>query len=128
MRARRDDEYQDSLATGSLVGALALWQSLLAANRHTQPQQLAFGFVCSSESRARRVAAALLRHRACATARVHPTEGKARADWRIEGTTRQEVQSLPNLEGLFTWLTTAAQDHQVTLHDLAWTESTGTAP
>jgi len=115
----RDNEYQDSQAVGSVVGALGLWQALVAADDEARPRQLAFTLVCSSESRASRVAGYLRRHHACAVTRVSRVEARHREDWRVEGATRYEVQSLANLEGLFTWLRGAANSHQVKLVSLA---------
>ena len=118
MNSTRDNEYQDGMAVGALVGALGLWRTLLGNNKHTQPQQLAFALACSSESRALRVAAFLRRNRACAATRIDQIDAAARADWLVQGATRREVQSLANLESLFTWLRRAAHAHQVNLLDL----------
>jgi hypothetical protein len=115
----RDNEYQDSQAVGSVVGALILWQALVAADNEARPQQLAFTLACSSESRASRVAGFLRRHRACAVTRVSRVEARHPEDWHVQGTTRHEVQSLANLEALFTWLRGAANSHQVKLVSLA---------
>jgi hypothetical protein len=114
----RDNEYQDSGATGSLVGALALWRALVAAKAHTRPRQLVFGIACSSESRARRVAAHLRRNSACARTQVNSVAADARKNWRIDGSTRAEIQTLANLEHLFTWLRRASRSHQVHLLEL----------
>ena len=114
----RDNEYQDGSAVGALVGAFAIWQGLLTRNTHTKPHQLAFALVCTSESRALRVASFLHRNRACATTQVSRLQALPRADWRVQGATRREVQSLANLEGLFTWLRRAAHAHQVELANL----------
>jgi len=119
MNRTRDNEYQDSRAPGALVGALSLWRALQRNDTHTQPQHLTFALACSSESRALCVAAFLRRNRACATTRVDQIEAHPRTDWRVQGATRREVQSLPNLEGLFTWLREAAHAHQVNLLDLS---------
>lgn len=121
MNFPNDNEYQDSLAVGSLVGALVLWQALVAANGHDLRQQLAFRLVCPSESRALRVAGFLRRNRACILTRVNYIEAERGGDWRVEGATRHEVQSLANLEALFTWLRRAAQAHQVKLLNLRFT-------
>jgi hypothetical protein len=66
---------------------MAMWQALVAADRAAQSHHLAFRLVCSSESRAA----------------------------RVEGATRPEVQSLANLETLFTWLRRTANSHQVSV-------------
>jgi hypothetical protein len=118
MKAMRDNEYQDSNTVGALVGALALWRTLQVSNRQSQPQQVTFELVCSSESRALRTAAFLRRNPACTTTSVTYVQAKPRADWRVQGATRREVQSLANLERLFTWLRQAADSHQVRLTDL----------
>lgn len=118
MNFTRDNEYQDSMAVGALVGALGLWRNLLDDNKHIQPQHLTFALACTSESRAHRVAAFLRRNRACARTRIDQVDAAARADWLVQGATRREVQSLANLEDLFTWLRRAAHAHQVNLLDL----------
>ena len=110
-----DNEYQDSQVPGSLVGALALWRTLLTASEHVIPQQLVFAIACPSEARARRVAAHLRRNRACAQALVKQVDGEVRKDWHVEGATRSEIQSLGNLEHLFTWLRKVARSQQVEL-------------
>ncbi len=119
MNPPRDDEYQDPRLMGSLVGAFHAWQVLVDAADQVEPQHLAFAFSCPSESRARRVAAFLRRRIACETTRVSHVDGRTRDEWRVDGVTRHEIQSLRNLERLFTWLRTAAQSHQVALIGLA---------
>jgi hypothetical protein len=115
MHSFRDNEYQDSRATGSLVGASRLWRHLLINHGHTKARHLAFALACTSESRALRVAAHLHRSRACAATRIDQIDAEPRTNWLVQGTTLPEVQSLANLEGLFTWLSRAAHAHQVRL-------------
>ena len=119
MNVTLDDEYQDSRTVGALVGALALWRSLLSSDQQAQPQQLAFSLVCPSEARALGMAAFLRLNPACATTWVNYIHADPLANWRVQGATRLEVQSLQNLEGLFTWLRQAAASHQVNLTDLS---------
>ena len=118
MSLTSDNEYQDSRAVGALVGALALWRNLLTDNQHVQPQQLAFALVCPNEARALGMAAFLRLNPSCATTWVNHIHADPLANWRVQGATRLEVQSLQNLEGLFTWLRQAAASHEVSLTDL----------
>lgn len=122
MKFSQDDEYQDSRAPGSLAGASVLWRRLLASRLQSEPQRLGFRLRCSSESDAE-LLAATLRQRDGASARVHRIESLSQPGWCIQGETQSEIQSLANLEDLFTWLRQVAHTHQVELHQPAWSGS-----
>jgi hypothetical protein len=115
MKDSRDNEYQDPRALGSLPGALHIWQAVRAACQSSLPQHIAFTFSCPSESRAHRVAGFLRRRLACAATRVSQVVGAGDEAWHVHGSTQREVQSLPNLEQLSTWLRSTASSHQVEL-------------
>jgi hypothetical protein len=120
----RDNEYQNPDEHGSLSGSLRMWQAVRADGQETVQQQLVFTLHCPSESRADRVARYLRRSLDCATVGVGRSPGADRDVWRVEGSTRFEVQSLRRLERLSTWLRRSASRHQVYLVDLALTEAT----
>jgi hypothetical protein len=114
MNSFRDNEFQDSRSVGSLRSALGLWQDLLVAGTDSHFRPVVFHLRCASESRAHRVAGFLRRRRACAITRVS-WDPAGEGHWRLDGATRHEVQTLANLEHLFTWLRRAAHSHQVDL-------------
>lgn len=94
---------------------MGLWQSLLAAGRDAEILRIIFTLSCSSESRATRVAGFLRRRRACSATRVHHVTGASRDTWHVHGSMHPAIQSLPDLEAIWTWLRRAAQSHQVAL-------------
>jgi hypothetical protein len=120
MTASLDNEYQDSTALGSLVGALRMWRGLLASNRHADPQQLTFAYLCPSKTVAGTLAEFLSECDSSAATAVGPRRGTLAVDeWQVEGMSRREVQSLPHLERLLTRLRLAGADHRSTLVSLA---------
>jgi hypothetical protein len=120
MTASLDNEYQDSTALGSLVGALGMWRALLASRQHAEPQQLTFAYVCPSKTVARELAACLRGRDSSAVTAVGPHRGALAFDeWQVQGITRREVQSLPQLERLLTRLRLAGADHRSKLVILA---------
>lgn len=118
MRRSPDNEYHDPSSLGSLSGALRLWQTVRAAREETSPRHVTFTFSCPTESRADRVAGYLRRRRACVTTRVSQSESTGPEAWQVEGLTHHQIQSLPNLEHLSTWLRTAASSYRVDLVSL----------
>lgn len=115
-----DNEYQDSTALGSLVFALGMWRTLLADNRHGDPQQLTFAYVCPSMIMARDLAGFLRDRESWAVTAVGPHRGAAPLDhWQVEGITRRAVQSLHDLERMLTDLRLAGVGHGSTLVSLA---------
>jgi hypothetical protein len=118
----RDDEYQDSLLAGSLAGALRAWLRLLASNTEAIPLRVVFTLSCPGESRALRVAGYLRRRLSCPKTTIGRIDGGTRDEWQVEGTTVAEVQSLADLERVFTWLSRTANRHQVRLIGLTFAQ------
>jgi hypothetical protein len=115
-----DNEYQDRAEPGSLVGALGMWLTLLANNQHGDPQQLTFAYACPSKSVARNLADFLRDRQSSPVTAVAPCRGVLALDqWRVEGITHRQVQSLQALERLSTGLRLAGADHRSTLVSLA---------
>lgn len=120
MTASLDNEYQDSTALGSLVGALGMWRGLLASRRHADPHQLTFAYVCPGQPEARALAAFLRDHDSSAVTAVGPQRGALAFDeWQVQGITHRKVQSLPQLERILTRLRLAGADHRSRLVTLA---------
>ena len=119
MNPKLNTEYQDPRLPGSLSRALQAWQILVARRCEGNPQHIAFTFSCPSESRAHRVAGFLRRRLVCGATTVSRIEGGSRDEWHVDGKTRYQMQSLRNLEHLFTWLRGTAHRHQVQLIDLS---------
>jgi hypothetical protein len=119
MTSSLDNEYQDSTAPGSLVGALRMWRILLASSQHEEPRHLTFAYACPSRTMARDLADFLRDAEASAVDPVRPGRGALALDeWQVEGITRREVQSLPALEGLLTRLRLAGAGHRSRLVSL----------
>lgn len=111
----RDNEYHDPSASGSLSGVLRIWQQMHAAPVAEHSRHVAFTFSCQGEARASRVAAFLRRRLACALTMVTPGARDGRGTWLVHGSTHRQIQSLPNLEHLSSWLRKTAHSHQVEL-------------
>lgn len=111
----RDSEYQNPDLPGSLVGAFRAWQALTASGRTRDLQRLAFTLSCPDADSAHKVAWFLDQRPICEATKVTRIDRDGREEWHIIGTTRQEVQSLTNLERLFTWLRVVAINYQVDL-------------
>jgi hypothetical protein len=115
-----DNEYQDSSALGSLVSALGMWRTLLANNRHGDPQQLTFAYACPSKTVAGDLAGFLRDKGSLAVTAVGPRRGALLLDdWQVEGITRRAVPSLHDLERLLTCLRLAGVGHGSRLVSLA---------
>ncbi len=100
---------------GSLRRALRLWTDLAHRGTGAEPFSVRFTYVCRSEARARRLAAALRRGLACAAAMTTPSSRPRSASWHVHGRTRALPQSLANLQQLSNWLRELAERHQVSL-------------
>lgn len=115
-----DNEYQDSGALGSLVSGLGMWRTLLAANRHADPQQLTFAYACPNKILALDLAGFLRKSERWAAAAVGPRSGALPLDeWQVEGLTLRAVQSLRDLERTLTGLRLAGIGHGSRLVSLA---------
>lgn len=119
MTPSADNEYHDPESVGSLRGAMDMWLALRAAGRDGVAAPIRFTLLCSSESRARRVAGFLRRRISCHMTRVQDHPGTGQAAWQVQGSTHAQIQSLTNLEHLWTWLRRAADSHQVDLVEVA---------
>ena len=115
MTPSRGSVYQDPNLPGSLVAALRAWQALAVSGRSRDLQQLAFTLSCSNASLAHNVAWFLHGRPVCEATTVTHFDRGDREEWHVTGTTRRQLQSLSNLERLFTWLRVAASNHQVHL-------------
>jgi hypothetical protein len=104
MHAATNDEYQDSASTGSLVSARRCWLDLGVTGALPHLQQFSFGFACPS----RRMALGLMDFLGYAPYAGFVTAGDGSGAWRVAGTTRPRVHSLPSLEHLFMDLRRAA--------------------
>ena len=113
------DEYHDPGAVGSLRGALHTWRTLHDARREAVPSSVRFTLSCRSEARAHRVAGFLRRRIACRVTQVHHVAGAHRDTCHVHGSTHREVQSLTNLQYLWTWLRCTADSDQVALLRIA---------
>ena len=123
MATRADKKYQDPHAAGSLSSLLRVWQRFRTSGRDAAATRISFTLSCGGEARATRLAGFLRRRRACEVTRVHNVAGARRDTWHVHGSTRSAIHSLPDLEGIWTWLRQAAHNHQCTLLRIALTPS-----
>ena len=110
------DEYQDGLSAGSLVKARSCWLELSAAEALHLPQRFTFAFGFPSQLMARGLTR-FLRHTRYAGF-VRPTNHvgtRVEDPWRVRGTTRAAVWSLPTLEHLFMRLRKAGSRYESAL-------------
>lgn len=110
-----DNVYQDPGLPGSLVAALRAWQALVLRGDQIDLRQLAFTYSCPSITVAHEVSALLHQRPTCETTMLSRVGVGSGQVWQVRGTTCHQVQSLVNLERLFTWLRTVGQTHRASL-------------
>jgi hypothetical protein len=96
------DEYQDGLSAGSLVKARRCWLELVDADALPRPQRFTFIFECPTERMARGLTDSLRYAAFAGFVRTMDQRGvPERSVWKVAGSTRAAVWSLPSLEHLF---------------------------
>jgi hypothetical protein len=109
------DEYQDGASIGSLRSASGHWLDLRTDRMSVGPQQFTFAFTCPSPLMAEELVRHLRNSEHMGLVTTRDGGSVPPAPWRVDGSTRPELLSLPHLEHLFMGLRRAAERFDSTL-------------